>query len=423
MSSKTLHWRSFTKLEKRWILYDVANSAITLLFTTLMPLYFNSIAEAAEIAPNDYLAYWGYAIGLCTAIVAILGPIMGTVGDRNNAKKRLFLLSLIFGSLALLALTIQISWLSFLILFVIARVGYQMSLIFYDSMLPDIASSQESMDHVSTYGYALGYIGSVVPFILSLLVVLGNETIGISSRTAMAIAIAINVVWWVVFSIPILRSYKQKHHAEGPSQVRNTFAHLGETLRVILKTPRLTYFLLAFFFYIDGVYTIIDMAVAYGGSLGLDSASLLLALLLTQVVAFPSAIAFSILLKKFNSDRLITIAIIGYAAIAGFAVQLDQEWEFWVLAVAVGLFQGGIQALSRSHFARLIPADKSGSFFGIYDIFGKGAAFMGTTLVAFISQVTGVQNYGIVAIFVIFLIGLFLFRLSLKQPEVVYNEE
>lgn len=423
MSSKSLHWRSFTKLEKRWILYDVANSAITLLFTTLMPLYFNSIAEAAGIAPNDYLAYWGYAIGICTAIVAILGPIVGTIGDRNHAKKQLFLLTLIFGSLALLGLTVQVTWLSFLILFVIGRVGYQMSLIFYDSMLPDISSSQESMDHVSTYGYALGYIGSVIPFILSLLVVLGNERIGITSRTAMAIAIVINVVWWIVLSLPLLRVYKQKHRTEGTTAVRNTFAHLGDTLSVIMKTPRLKFFLLAFFFYIDGVYTIIDMAVAYGGSLGLDSSSLLLALLLTQVVAFPSAIAFSILLKKFNSDRLITIAIIGYAAIAGFAIQLDQEWEFWVLAVAVGLFQGGIQALSRSHFAKLIPPDKSGSFFGIYDIFGKGAAFMGTTLVAFISQVTGVQNYGIVAIFVIFLIGLFLFRLSLKQPKVVYNED
>lgn len=423
MSSKSLTWRNFTKLEKDWILYDVANSAITLLFTTLMPLYFNSIAEGAGIAPHDYLAYWGYAIGICTFIVAFLGPVMGTLGDRNNAKKRLFLLSLIAGSLALLGLMIPVDWVSFLVLFVLARVGYQMSLIFYDAMLPDISSSQESMDHVSTYGYALGYIGSVVPFILSLLVVLGNDTIGISARTAMAIAILINVIWWIVFSIPLLRIYKQKHSTEGITNVRETFSHLGETLRVIMETPRLKFFLLAFFFYIDGVYTIIDMAVAYGGSLGLDSSSLLLALLLTQVVAFPAAIAFSVLLKKHSSDRLITIAIIGYTAIAGFAIQLDQEWEFWVLAVAVGLFQGGIQALSRSHFAKLIPPDKSGSFFGIYDIFGKGAAFMGTTLVAFISQVTGVQNYGIVAIFVIFLIGLYLFRLSLKQPEVVTTDQ
>ena len=423
MSSKRLSWRNFTRLEKDWILYDVANSAITLLFTTLMPLYFHGITEAAGIAPHDSLAYWGYAIGFCTFVVAILGPIMGTLGDRHNAKKRLFILSLVAGSLALVGLTIPVSWVSFLVLFVFARVGYQMSLIFYDAMLPDIASSQESMDHVSTYGYALGYIGSVIPFILSLLVGLGNETIGISTRTAMAIAIIINVVWWIIFSLPLLRIYKQKHSTEGITNVRNTFSHLGETLRVIMKTPSLKFFLLAFFFYIDGVYTIIDMAVAYGGSLGLDSASLLLALLLTQVVAFPAAIGFSILLKKHSSERLITIAIIGYTAIAGFAIQLDQEWEFWVLAVAVGLFQGGIQALSRSHFAKLIPADKSGSFFGIYDIFGKGAAFMGTTLVAFISQRTGVQNYGIIAIFVIFLIGLYLFRLSLKQPETVFEDE
>ena len=194
----------------------------------------------------------------------------------------------------------------------------------------------------------------------------------------------------------------------------NVFSRLGHTLAEVFRDKKVFLFLLAFFFYIDGVSTIISMAVSYGGSLGLDSSSLLLALLATQIVAFPFSILFGYLAKKYRSTTLIQICIVGYTLITLFAVQLDQEWEFWLLAILVGMFQGGIQALSRSYFGKLIPKHKSSEYFSLYDIFAKGAALTGTTLVAVISQVTGRQQLGILALVILFILGFFFFRASVK---------
>ncbi len=405
----------FTTIEKSWIAYDIGNSAFTLLVTTILPLYFNSLAEGAGIAPSNYLAYWGYATSITTVIVALLGPTLGAVSDHSGSKKQLFLGSVFLGILAMLALILPVSWFTFLILFVIARVGYQASLIFYDAMLPDVTSN-ERMDSVSSYGFALGYIMSCIPFALSLVFLLLGGNFGLDFKTSMTIALLINAIWWLLFTIPLFKSYEQKYYLnKGHLNLGETFRGLGKTLVELTKNKRIFYFLIAFFFYIDGVYTIIDMAVAYGGSIGLDSTALLLALLVTQIVAFPATIIFSRLAQKYPNHKLIQVCIVAYTFIAAFAVQLDREWEFWLLAVCVGLFQGGIQALSRSYFGQMIPREKSGEYFGLYDIFGKGAAFMGTTLVAFISQITGRQNYGIIAIVVVFIIGFLLFRQSLKH--------
>ncbi len=406
--------RKFSKLERSWISYDIGNSAFTLLVTTILPLYFKNLAEAAGIDPANYLAYWGYAISLTTIIVAFLGPTLGAVSDHSGSRKQLFLGAVILGILAMLALILPISWFTFLVFFVIARVGYQASLVFYDSMLPDI-TTHSRMDRVSSYGFALGYIMSCIPFALSLVFLLGGERLGLSFKAGMVIAILINSVWWLVFTIPILKDYQQKHFvSKGSLNMGETFRGLGRTLLEVAKNKRVLLFLLAFFFYIDGVYTIIDMAVAYGGSIGLDATALLLALLVTQIVAFPFTIIFSKLSEKYKNHKLIQVCIVAYTLIAAFAVQLDRAWEFWLLAICVGMFQGGIQALSRSYFGQLIPPAKSGEYFGLYDIFGKGAAFMGTSVVALISQITGRQNYGIMAIVVIFIIGFFIFRASLR---------
>ncbi len=406
----------FNRLEKSWIAYDIGNSAFTLLVTTILPLYFNSLAEGAGILPSNYLAYWGYATSITTVIVALLGPTLGAISDHSGSKKQLFIGSVLLGIAAMLALILPISWFSFLVLFIIARVGYQASLIFYDSMLPDVTTN-ERMDSVSSYGFAMGYIMSCIPFALSLVFLLMGERFGLDLKGSMSIALLINAAWWLAFTIPLLKNYEQKYYLnKGRVHLGETFRGLGQTLKELARNKRVFYFLIAFFFYIDGVYTIIDMAVAYGGSIGLDATALLLALLVTQIVAFPATIAFSKLAQKYPNHKLIQVCIAAYTLIAAFAVQLDREWEFWVLAVCVGLFQGGIQALSRSYFGQMIPREKSGEYFGIYDIFGKGAAFMGTTLVAFISQVTGRQNYGILAIVAVFIIGFILFRQSLKQP-------
>ena len=399
----------FTKLEKNWILYDVGNSAFTLLVSTILPIYFNSLAESAGVSEVDYLAYWGYAASISTLIVAFLGPILGTMADIRNFKKPLFLASVIIGVLACGLLWVPSSWFLFLVVFVIAKVGYNVSLIFYDAMLPDV-TTQERLDRVSSNGYAWGYIGSCVPFVISLVFVLLYERFGITIGTAMMIAFILNGAWWLVMSLPLLKSYKQYHYIEAPKHpLKQSIGRIIETLKDIKGQKHIFMYLLAFFFFIDGVYTIIEMATAYGSALGLDTTGLLLALLLTQIVAFPCALIFSKLSGKYETGKLLKYCIGAYICIALFAIQLDKQWEFWFLAVCVGMFQGAIQALARSYFAKIIPAEKSGEYFGIYDICGKGASFVGTFLIGVVAQATGGANLGVAVIAVLLIIGFFVF--------------
>ena len=404
-----------TSLEKKWILYDVGNSAFTMMVSTIFPIYFNSLAEGAGISDVNYLAYWGYATSICTLIVAILGPTLGAVADTKNFKKIIFSISMGIGVFGCILLGFLSSWLWFLGVFVLAKTGYSASLIFYDAMLTDV-TEPERMDAVSSHGYAWGYIGSCVPFIACLGIVLGAGKLGIGTQTAMILAFMITALWWLGSSVPLLRSYRQKYFSEADGHVvRNSFKRLGRTFLELTKQKHIFVFLLAFFFYIDGVYTIIDMATAYGQALGLDSTGLLLALLVTQIVAFPCVLFFSRLVKKVRPETIITICIAAYFCIAVYAYWLDTQLDFWILAVLVGMFQGTIQALSRSYFAKIIPAEKSGEFFGIYDICGKGASVIGTALVSFLSQVTGRMNIGVSALSVMFLVGLVLFRAAARM--------
>ena len=398
-----------TSLEKHWILYDVGNSAFVLLVATILPIYFNYLADSSNIESSVYLAYWGYAISLSTLIVAVLGPTLGTVADTKNYKKRLFTAALIAGVISCVLLGATSSWLVFLGIFVVAKTAFSTSLVFYDSMLTDV-TTEDRMDSVSSHGYAWGYIGSCIPFVVCLVIVLNAGKFGLSMKAAMLIAFIITAAWWLLTSLPLLKNYRQIYYADAGTHVmRDSFTRLFHSLKEIYTEKKIFYFLLAFFFYIDGVYTIIDMATAYGTSLGLDSTGLLLALLLTQIVAFPCALIFGRLSKNISSARLIRICIGAYFCIALYAVGLDSQFDFWVLAVLVGMFQGAIQALSRSYFARIIPADKSGEYFGLLDICGKGASFFGTFLVSLISQVTGSPSAGVGSLAVMFLVGFLLF--------------
>lgn len=403
-----------TSLEKKWVLYDVGNSAFTMMVSTIFPIYFNALAEGAGISDVDYLAYWGYATSVCTLIVAILGPTLGAIADTKNFKKIIFSISMGIGVFGCILLGFLSSWIWFLGVFVLAKTGYSASLIFYDAMLTDV-TEPERMDSVSSHGYAWGYIGSCIPFIACLGIVLGAGSLGIGTQTSMILAFVITAFWWLCSSIPLLRSYRQKYFSDADGHVvRNSFKRLGRTFIELTKEKHIFIFLLAFFFYIDGVYTVIDMATAYGQALGLDSTGLLLALLVTQIVAFPCVLIFSRLVKKIKPEAIITICIAAYFCIAVYAYWLDTQFDFWLLAVLVGMFQGTIQALSRSYFAKIIPAEKSGEFFGIYDICGKGASVIGTALVSVLSQMTGSINIGVSALSVMFLIGLVLFRYSAK---------
>lgn len=403
-----------TKEEKSWVLYDVGNSAFVLLIATIIPIYFNYLAGKAGLSDVEYLAYWGYVASIVTLIIVLAGPICGALADTKGYKKPIFMISLIIGVAGCIGLGFVKNWLSFLVVFVIAKVGYSSSLIFYDSMLSDV-TQDDRMDDVSAQGYAWGYIGSCIPFVFSLILVLGAEAIGISMEVAMAIAFFVIAAWWIFMSLPLLKIYRQKYYVEKQQHVvRESFARLGRTLKNVRQEKKIFMFLLAFFFYIDGVYTIIDMATAYGAALGLDSTGLLLALLLTQIVAFPFAILFGRLSRRYEAEKLITVCIAAYFGIAVFAIFLTNQTQFWILAVLVGMFQGGIQALSRSYFTKIIPANQSGEYFGLMDILGKGASFVGTTFVGLISQLTGSVNKGVGTIALMFILGMIVFRYAVK---------
>ena len=408
MTSKT------TSLEKKWIMYDIGNSAFTLLVSTIMPIYFNFLADNAHISETHYLAFWGYATSLATIITAILGPILGTASDFKGWKKKLFMIALLIGALGCILLGFTSSWLWFLCLFVIAKSAYSLSLVFYDSMLTDI-TTPERMDNVSAKGYAWGYIGSCIPFVGSLILVLFYEQFHLTMETAMSLCFLLIALWWLLLSVPLILGYHQTYYLEKENHyVKASFVRLKNIFVDLKKNPKVLFFLIAFFFYIDGVYTIIDMATAYGTALGLDTTGLLLALLLTQIVAFPAALIFGKLSSSIENTKLIKICIFAYFLIALYGITLQQQYQFWILAVGVGIFQGAIQSLSRSYYAKIIPANRSGEYFGLYDICGKGASFMGTTLVSFISQVTGMMNIGVGSLAIMFFIGFVFFKKTEK---------
>ena len=390
-----------TSMEKKWILYDVANSAFVLLATTLIPIFFNMVAGNAGLPSDKYLAYWGYTQSIATIISAFAGPVYGAFSDRKGMKKRLFLITVAVGSIASLIMGFALQWLIFLVVYVIARVAFNLSLVIYDSMLNDI-TSEDRIDDISSQGYAWGYIGSVIPFIVCLaLYVLSNQGIwALPEQYAMAIGFV----------------YKQTHYiSEEEAKQKNAFQELGKSIKDAATDRKVGLFLLAFFFYIDGVYTIIDMATAYGTSLGLDTVGLLAALLVTQLVAFPSAIIIGRLSRKHEARNIILVCIVAYFFICLYGIQLDKLAEFWILACAVGMFQGGIQAMSRSYFTKIIPAEKTGEYFGLYDIIGKGASFLGTAVVGFVADATGHSNWGVGALTLFFLIGGVLFYASFHE--------
>ena len=404
-----------TKQEKSWVLYDVGNSAFVLLSSALIPVYFKSIAEPG----SSVVVAWGYAETVASLILALLMPILGSLADYKGNKKKFFLGTVIIGVICCALLGFPSQALPFLILYVVAAVMLNGSMVFYDAFLVDAAESDDRLDMVSSHGYAWGYIGSCLPFIASLVIVLFGSNFGIDMSTGMKIAFLITAVWWFVFSLPLVRNVHQVNYKEDNGagiKLGEVMRGLVTTLKSIAKDKRLLYFVIAYFFYIDGVHTIIKMSTSYGTDLGIDATQLVLALLMTQFVAFPSAIAYGKLAGRFGTRRMLCIAVFAYLCITLFAAfLLRSALEFWILAFAVGLFQGGIQALSRSEFGKLIPKDHANEYYGFFDIFGKYAAILGTFLMSVFTQVTGNASLGVLSIAVLFIVGIvFLARMPKK---------
>ena len=414
-------FKNFNKLEKSWIYYDIGNSAFTMMVSTIIPIWFNTLAANAGMSNSEYLAFWSYATSIATILVAIIGPVFGSIADNKDFKKPMFMFVLFVGVIGCALLGAVPNWILYLITYVIAKICYQTSLVFYDSMLTDV-TTPERMDLVSSQGYAWGYIGSCIPFVIALgLYAAGNpDFLGImNERLSIFLAFIVIAVWWFCVTIPLLKNYKQKYYVETTSnKVKESISRLGKTLVTMYRDEKkVFFFLLAFFFYIDGVYTIIDEAVAIGTALGLNQMGLLVILLLTQVVAFAFATLFGKLSEKYSSVQLITVCILGYFAVAIYALFMKELWQFGIMAFVVGMFQGAIQALSRSYFAQIIPANASGEYFGIYDICGKGAAFMGTTLVGITVSITNSVNVAVATLTVLFTLGLFFFRIATKEDK------
>lgn len=400
----------YTKPEKSWMMYDMANSAYSIVITTaIFPIYYKAVADNAGVDSADSTAYLGYTISIATFILAMLGPILGSVADFKGMKRKFFLFFFLLGTLSTIGLVFVPSdnWLLLLIVYTLTAIGARGANLFYDAYLVDV-TEKKNMDDLSAKGFAIGYIGSVIPFVISIAVITLSqmEILPLSVSAASKIAFFITAVWWIVFSIPMLKNVKQKHWVERkPRIVANSFKELKKTFLDITQHKAILIFLIAYFFYIDGVGTIISMSTAYGSDVGLGATDLIIALLAVQVVAAPFAVLFGRLANKFGAKRMIYAGIIIYTFVCTYALFLETVLDFWILAMLVASAQGGIQALSRSYYAQMVPKEKSNAFFGFYNIFGRFAAVTGPFLVGLTSQLTGNSSYGVFSLIILFVIG------------------
>ncbi len=506
--------RRFTKKEWSWIFYDWANSVYaTNIMAAIFPIIFVSIAgDAGDI-------WWGYGSSIATFLTAVLAPILGAVADYKGMKKKLFTGFMLGGVISTFVIALVMNnWKLMLVGYVLSYVGFAEANLFYDSFLTDV-TTDERMDKVSSWGYAMGYIGgSTIPFLISIAVLL---ILGFEDPLAQKFSILITSVWWLLFTIPFLKNVEQTHYIERTAEtsVGQIFRNIGHTARDIFRRKGLFLFVLAYFFYIDGVGTVIKISTAYGTVLGLGSVGMILALLVTQLVAMPCSILFANLAAKITARRALIGAILVYililclgfymgftlepcqdayeaalkadysdqladltdenaialrdagakyftsenaqekmnAEVAKLALTDEQQTNseadrvilafaqfigkdaetiqkfrnavsfstvlFWIMAVMVGTVQGGIQAVSRSYFGKLIPKERSNEFFGFFDIFGKFASVLGPFLYATIGAWTGRSSYGVLALIVLFLAGLVIMIAGKKDLEALDSSQ
>ncbi|MED1421021.1 MFS transporter [Bacillus smithii] len=403
--------KQFTKEENSWVIYDWANSAYSLIITTaVFPLYYKAAAQNAGVSAADSTAYLGYTISIFTFILAMLGPILGTIADYQGLKKRFFAFFFALGVsfTALLAFIPSDQWLILLIIYTLSAIGSNGATVFYDAFLVDVTTDKR-MNRVSARGFSFGYIGSTIPFIaiIAIIILAQSKIIPLSTASASKIAFLMTAIWWGLFTIPMFRNVRQRFYIQREANpIAESFKRLLKTLKEIKKYRTLFLFLLAYFFYIDGVGTVITMSTAYGTDLGIRSSDLLVILFVTQVVAAPFAILFGRLAEKFTEKKMLYAGIFVYIIVCIYAYFLKTTLDFWILAMLVASSQGGIQSLSRSYFAKLVPKKNANEFFGFYNIFGKFASILGPLLVSFTAQLTGNTNAGVFSLVILFIIGM-----------------
>lgn len=414
-----------TTSEKSWILYDVGNSAFTMLACSLIPIWFKDLAIGTgpgQITGDQATAYYAIAISVVTVIVAILGPIIGVLADHKGKKKIFFTTTVALGVVGCILNGFAMSWVAFILIYVFARIFYQMSLVIYDSMLNDV-TVEERMDEVSSYGYAWGYIGSCIPFIVAMVAYilsggLSEDLMWFSPQVGKIIGYTVTGLWWFAVTVPLIKNYKQVNYTEAEhGAIAKVFSKIGATLKKIAtQDKKVLFFLIAFFLYIDGVGTIIDNCINIGTDLGLPTVGQVVFLLATQVVAFGGSLVFARLSRKLNTVTLILICIFGYFCVCLYALTLHTLIDFGILAFGVGCFQGSIQSLSRSYFSKIIPPENSGEYFGIYDIFSKGASFLGSAVIAWVKLAGGTINIAVASLAIFFALGFLFLKIADKQP-------
>ncbi len=401
----------FTKEERAWVMYDWANSAFSIAITTaILPIYFKSIA-AVNIDKALSTALWGYVNTLATLFIALSAPFLGSIADYKGMKKCFFAFFLFLGVFFtfLLYFVEEGQWLKCLLFYMFSLIGFSGANIFYDSFITDVTSPKR-MDTVSSVGYALGYIGSTIPFIVCILIILKPSLLGIDKTTAVRLSFVITAFWWLLFSIPILKNVRQNFFViPRENLVKQSLSRLLSTIKRIKEYKNVVLFLVAYFFYIDGVNTVVKMSSVYALDVGLDADNLLIILLVVQFVACPFSVLYGWLSSKIGTKLMISVAIVIYISTAVYALFLKTVFQFWIMAMMTATSQGGIQALSRSYFARMIPKKSSAEFFGFYSVFSKFSSILGPFLVAIFTHITGNVRYGVFSILLLFIIGLILF--------------
>ena len=406
-----------------WALYDWANSAFVLtIISGFFPIFFKEFWLNTEDATLSTY-YLGMANSGAAVVVALMAPFLGAIADRGNARKKFMLTFAFLGLLMTIGLLLvqRGYWQVALFFFIFSTVGWSSANVFYDSLLPSVASKNE-VDFVSSLGYALGYIGGGLLFLANVIFYLNYEFFGISeSSTAVKINFLSVSIWWALFTIPFILYVKEPSYKDAVpirKAIMMGWYQLVHTLQDLKRYKIVLTFLIAYWLYIDGVDTIIRMAVDYGNSLNFAHSTLITALLMVQFIAFPATLGYNWIASKIGVKNAVLIGIVGYIIITFFGAFMSKEWHFYILAAAVGLFQGGIQALSRSLYSRIIPKDKVAEFFGFYNMLGKFAAVIGPIMMGYVARISGNTRIGILTILLLFILGaLILWKVDIREGE------
>ncbi len=411
-----------------WALYDWANSAYaTVVMAGFFPVFFKQF-WATDLPATESSFYLGIANSTASLIVVLLAPVLGAIADQGGARKRFLIFFALMGCVMSFALSLagQGEWLLAVLIYITATLGFSGSVTFYDALIVDVAEG-ESLDKVSAFGFALGYLGGGLLFAINVWMTVSPQTFGlVDAGEAVQLSFVMVAVWWALFTVPLILWVKERPAIEARSRldtIKAGFAQLRHTFDEVRKLRVVSLFLLAYWLYIDGVDTIVRMAVDYGLALGFEQNSLIIALLITQFVGFPAAIAFGWLGERYGCKSGIYLAIGVYMAVCIYAYFMHSEWQFYLMAIAIGLVQGGIQALSRSLYARLIPTNKSAEFFGFYNMLGKFAAVLGPIMMGWVAVLTGSTRLSILTILVLLAAGaILLYFVNVKEGERIAKE-